>query len=117
MKADITFRGMDHSEALEQYAVKYLTKFKKYFGKEDPDSIFIHVIVEGHLTHRMYSCETRIKSKHFNLVAKRESADMYALIDEVMHIMERELQTAKQKIVDDIRKRKKGCDLLEDIDL
>ncbi len=108
MKADMTFRGMEHSEAMEHYAAKYLTKFKKYFGKEEPDSIFIHIIFEGHLNHHMYTCEVRIKSPHFDLIAKREGAEMYPAIDEVMHIMERELQVAKQRIVDDIRKRKKA---------
>ncbi len=108
MKADMTFRGIDPSQAMEQYAAKYLTKFKKYLGKEEPDSIFVHVVFEGNLNHHMFSCEVRIKSNHFNLIAKREGAEMYPIIDEVMHIMERELQVEKQRIVDDIRKRKKA---------
>ena len=108
MQADMTFRGIDSSVAMEQYAAKYLTKFKKYFGKEEPDSIFVHVVFEGSLNHHIFSCEVRIKSPHFDLIAKREGKEMYSVIDEVMHIMERELQVAKLRIVDDIRKRPKA---------
>lgn len=109
MIADMTFRGMDASEAMEQYAAKYLTKFKKYFGKEDPASIFVEVIFDGKLNHHVYSCEVRIKTKLFNLISKREGADMYPLIDEVMKIMGNELKTEKQRIVDDVRKKTKCC--------
>ncbi|MCX5924162.1 MAG: ribosome-associated translation inhibitor RaiA [Candidatus Dependentiae bacterium] len=107
MEANMTFRGMESSQAMEQYAAKYLTKFKKYFGKEEPDSIFVSVIFEGKLNHHIYSCEVRIKAPHFDLVAKREGAEMYPLIDETMKVMEKELQNKKQRIVDDLRKKKK----------
>ncbi|MFA5999141.1 MAG: ribosome-associated translation inhibitor RaiA [Candidatus Babeliales bacterium] len=107
MQADMTFRGMEPSQAMEQYAAKYLTKFKKYFGKEEPDSIFVSVVFEGQLNHHIYACEVRIKTPHFDVQVKRESADMYELIDETMKIVEQELQKTKQRFVDDLRKKKK----------
>jgi len=107
MNANMTFRGMDSSEAMEQYAAKYLTKLKKYLGKEEPDSVFVSVVFEGKLNHHMYVCEVRIKTPHFDVQVKKEGADMYPLIDETMKIVEQELQNKKQRNVDDLRKRKK----------
>ena len=107
MKADITFRGMEHTDAIEQYVAKNLAKFKKYFGKEDPEATFIHVVLDGQLKHAIYNVEIRVKSPHFDLVAQREGTKMYPLIDEVSHIMEAELEKAKRKLIDDIQHRDK----------
>lgn len=108
MKLEIVFRGTDPSDAMEKYVIKYVKKFKKYVAKQDPESTFVHVVLEGKLNHHLYMVEVRLKSQLFNLVAKRDGADMYALIDETMHVMERELQKHKQRVVDDIKKRTKG---------
>ncbi len=107
MKVDVTFRNMQHTPAIEEYVAKNVVKFEKYVGKYDPAATFVHVILDGHFKHHKYDAEVRVKTPAFNLVANREGADMYPLIDEVMHIMEKQLQNAKQELVDDLRKRKK----------
>lgn len=104
MKVDVIFRGMDHTTAIEEYILKNIEKFKKYFGKENPEATFVHIVLEGNHNHHMYMVEIRVKTPHFNLIAKRENHEMYSLIDEVVHIMERELKNAKEKITDDIHK-------------
>lgn len=109
MQLSVVFRGMEPSVAIEQYAAKYLEKFKKYCGQENPDTIFVQIILEGNHNHKMMMVEVNIKTNHFNSQVKREGHDMYSLIDEAMHVMERELQQEKQKRVDDIRQRKKCC--------
>jgi ribosomal subunit interface protein len=108
MELEIVFRGMEPSEALEKYVSKYFSKFKKYFGKEDPSSIFLNIVLEGHFTHHINIVEARVKTQHFDVIAKREGPEMYPLVDEVMHIVEQDLRKAKQRKVDDLRKRKKG---------
>lgn len=107
MELKMTFRGMDHTDAIEEYVVKNLTKFKKYLGKEDPDATFLHVILEGNHNHDIYEIEMRLKSPHFDIVVEREAHKMYPLIDEVVHIMERELKDSKEKFIDSIQKAKK----------
>jgi ribosomal subunit interface protein len=109
MKLDIIFRGTEPSDAMEKYVIKYVEKFKKYLSKQDPDSTFVHVVLEGHFNHHMMMVEVRLKSQHFDVVVQREGADMYPLIDETMKVMEQELQRQKQRVVDDLRKRKKCC--------
>lgn len=107
MKVDITFRNMEHTQAIEDYVSKYVNKFSKYLSKEDPRATFVHVLLDGHFKHHKYDAEVRVKTPNYELIANREGKDMYPLIDEVMHIMERELQSAKQEMVDNVRKRVK----------
>ncbi|MBM17973.1 MAG: ribosomal subunit interface protein [Epsilonproteobacteria bacterium] len=107
MKVDFDFRGMMHTQAIQDYINKNIEKFKKYFGKEDPDATFVHVTLLGKENHDIYRVEIRVKTPHFDLIAERENHDMYPLIDEVVHIMERELKDAKEKFLDSIQKAKK----------
>ncbi len=109
MELEIVFRGTEPSQAMEAYVIKYGKKFKKYLGKQDENSVFLHVVLEGHFNHHMYMVEVRLKSQEFNLVVQREGKDMYPLIDETMHVMEQELSKAKQKHVDAVKQRKKCC--------
>lgn len=109
MEYDIIFLEMEPSEAIKNYVGKYIEKFKKYLHREDPDSVFIHVVLNGKFNHHLMSVEVRVKAKHLNLIMKKEGHDMYPLIDETMKAMENELQKKKERIVDDLRKRKKCC--------
>ncbi len=109
MKFDMIFREMEPSVAMKNYVNKYVEKFQKYMHKEDPDSVFIHVVLDGKFNHHMMAAEVRVKSSNFDLVVKKEGKDMYPLIDETMKIMEQELQNKKERLIDDLRKRKKCC--------
>lgn len=98
---------MSHTPAMEDRVQKYMPKFEKYLGKDNPEATFVHVILDGHLDHHLYTAEVRVKTPHFNLVVNRAGKDMYPLIDEIMHIMEEQLQQAKQKVVDKLKKNTK----------
>lgn len=104
MQADLTFRGMEPTDAIEDFVKKNIVKFKKYLGKEDPDATFIHVVLEGNHNHNIYTVEIRVKTPHFNVVAEREGKDMYPLIDETVKVMDRELEKAKNKLLDSMQK-------------
>lgn len=104
MKIDVTFRNMEHTVAIEDHVQKHASKFAKYLAKENPEATFIHVVLDGQLKHHKYNAEVRVKTPHYNLVVNREGKDMYPLIDEVMHIMEEQLQQAKRKMVDSLKK-------------
>lgn len=104
MQADLTFRGMDPTDAIEAHVAKNIKKFKKYLGKEDPDATFIHIVLEGNHNHDIYKVEIRVKTPNFDLIASREGKDMYPLIDETVHVMDRELERAKTKLIDSVQK-------------
>ena len=115
MELNIVFKDMDRTEAIEEYVLKNVEKFKKYLGKEDPEATFVHVVFQGKKGHEfgknkqgIYKVEIRVKTPHFDLIVDRENNnEMYSLIDEVVHIMERKLQDAKEKFLDSIHKVKK----------
>ncbi len=109
MKLEMIFRGTEPSAAVENYVIKYVEKFKKYMHKQDPESAFVHVVLEGHHNHHMMSVEVRIKSQDFDIIMKKEGQEMYPLIDATMKAVENELQKKKQRSVDDLRQRKKCC--------
>ncbi|MBI2344939.1 HPF/RaiA family ribosome-associated protein [Candidatus Dependentiae bacterium] len=109
MKIEIIFRGTESSVAMENYVTKYVEKFKKYLHQQDPDSIFVHVVLEGKHNHHIMSVEVRVKSQAIDVTMKKEGHDMYPLIDETMKSVENELQRKKERLVDDIKHRKKCC--------
>lgn len=109
MQLSVVFRGMEPSGAVEKYAAKYLEKFKKYCGQENPDTIFVQLILEGQHNKKIMTVFVSIKTNNFDINVKKEGHDMYSLIDEAMHVMEQQLQQEKQKRVDDMRQRKKCC--------
>lgn len=109
MKLEMIFRGTEPSVAIEKYVIKYAEKLKKYMHKEDPESTFVHVVLEGQHNHHIMSVEVRIKSQNFDIIVKKDGHDMYPLIDETMKVVEHDLSKAKQRLVDDLKKRKKCC--------
>ena len=109
MKLEMIFRGTEPSAAVENYVIKYVEKFKKYMHKEDPESAFVHVVLEGHHNHHIMSVEVRIKSQHFDIVMKKDGQDMYTLIDATMKAVENEPRKEKERFVDEIKHRKKCC--------
>ena len=107
MKVNYTFRGMDHTQAIEDYVAKNVVKLEKYLGKEDPDATFFHVTLEGQAKHNVYKFDIRIKSPNFDVIVKKEGSEMYPLIDEAIRTMEIDLRRAKEKLLDSIQKRDK----------
>lgn len=109
MKFEIIFRETEPSVAMEKYVAKYVEKFQKYLHQQDPDSVFIHVVLEGKHNHHIMAVEVRVKSQAIQVTMKKEGHDMYPLIDETMKAVENELQRKKERLVDDVKHRKKCC--------
>jgi ribosome hibernation promoting factor len=93
MHFSVTFRHMDATEPLKEYAVEKLHKIHKYF----PDPIQAHVVLstEKHLHH----ADVNI-TLHNGIVLKgRETTeDMYSSVDLVMAKLERQVRKYKERI-------------------
>jgi len=93
MHLSVTFRHMDATDPLKEYAVEKLHKIRKYF----PDPIQAHVVLstEKHLHH----ADVYI-TLHNGIVLKgRESTeDMYSSVDLVMAKIERQVRKYKERI-------------------
>lgn len=99
MNIRITFRGMDHSVAIENYATKAADTLTKYLEKE-PEPVFMDVILEAHKQHAHHKVECRLNSKNFHFIIDREGSDLYQEIDHVMKIAKEEIKKIKDKMLD-----------------
>lgn len=105
MQKKITFRSMDHSDAIENHAYEKLAKLDKFF-KREPSPIIIEMVLEAHREQHYFIAELKVNSTHYDLVSKTEGNDMYSMIDEAVHKMVKEISRKKEKMVHDLHQQK-----------
>ena len=98
MQKKITFRSMDHSDAIERYAFEKIAKLDKFF-KREPSPIVINIVLEAHRVHHYFIAELKVKSLHYDFVARAEGSDMYSMIDDTVHKMVKDISRKKEKLV------------------
>src|ERR1700748_493092 len=94
MQLSVTFRHMDSTDALRDYASEKIERIKKYF----PDPIKAHVVL---ICDRGYNHTADVMlTLHNGLVIKgiETTEDMYSSIDLVMAKIERQVRRYKEKI-------------------
>lgn len=106
MNKKINFRGLDHSEALDNHIHQQLEKVEALLENE-PTPITIDVTVEYHDTHAHNKVIAHVSTPHFKCHADHEGPDVYAEINEVIDRLYTQLKTQKEKLVD---LHKQGCD-------
>lgn len=99
MNIRIAFRGMDHSNAIENYANKELEKLTKFLHKE-PEPIYFDLVLTADHQRSHHEVELRVNSKHFHLMAQREGKDLYQELEHVVKIMSKEIKKHKEKALD-----------------
>lgn len=101
MHKRITFRGMDHSVAIEQYAEKQLAKIMDFLANE-PTPIYVDLVLEPSKAREHHDIELRVKSPHYDLISSYEhtGTDFYDALDRVIDVMYRKLLDEKKKHVD-----------------
>lgn len=96
MKLSVTFRHMEATEAIKEYAREKVERIKKYF----PDPISAHLVFS---TERGYqhAADVNIQLHNGIAIAGREvTEDMYSSIDLVMAKIERQVRRYKERIRD-----------------
>jgi putative sigma-54 modulation protein len=94
MQFSVTFRHMEATDAIKEYAREKVDRVKKYF----PDPIMVHVVLS---TERGYQHAADVNIQlHNGLVIKghETTEDMYSSIDLVMAKIERQVRRYKEKI-------------------
>ena len=94
MQLSVTFRHMDATDAIKEYAREKVERIRKYF----PDPIKAHVVLS---CDRGYNHNADVMiTLHNGLVIKGEETteDMYSSIDLVMAKIERQVRRYKEKI-------------------
>lgn len=92
MKVTVTFRHMDASDPIRDYATEKVQRLEKYLTAP----IEVHVILE--VVKFMHRVEVDVHAKGVHLSADETTADMYAAIDKVADKIERQAQKHKEQI-------------------
>jgi putative sigma-54 modulation protein len=89
MNISITFRQMDASDAIREYATGKLAKLQRFLRRPLIGKVTVSIDRRKHVV------EARISSGGEHLEAHEVSDDMYASIDQVMSKLERQIRGAK----------------------
>jgi putative sigma-54 modulation protein len=92
MQLNITFRNLDPSDALKEYAKEKVERVHKYLDRAGGAHVVLSL--ERHLHH----ADITIQSGAFLLRGREKSEDMYASIDLAMDKIERQLRRYKEKL-------------------
>lgn len=104
METKFTFRHMEHSSVIEDYANKQLSKVYEFLSNER-EPVNIDLIFEPSKVHAHHSVELLVKSPRYDLVAQREGPEFYDLIDKVVDIMYDNLREEKRREIDERKMR------------
>lgn len=94
MQIDITFKNMESSDALKDYAFKRLSKMERYIDRTGEAHIVLSIEKRRHIADVTFTVDGAL----INAVEITE--DLYAAIDMVMDKLERQIKKHKQKIQD-----------------
>jgi putative sigma-54 modulation protein len=119
MQLSTTFRHMEASQAVREYAEEKLDKFKKYFSRE---LVGAHAVFSVERNHN-HTAEFSLTLPNGLAVQARETTeDMYSSIDLAVARIERQVRKWKDKIRDhkphgdagfSVRERVLGAEALE----
>lgn len=107
MHKRITFRNMEHSDVLKEYADKQLDKVVRFLGNERTP-IYIDLVFEPSKIHEHHRIELRVKSPNYDLISNYEfkGDPFYDVLDRVIDVMYNRLREKKQLLKKD---RVKTC--------
>lgn len=92
MQTDITFKNIDSSDALRDYAVKRLSKMDKYIDR----TAEAHVVLS--VEKRRHKADVTLLADGTAINAVEITEDLYAAIDTVMDKLERQIKKHKEKL-------------------
>jgi ribosomal subunit interface protein len=104
METKFTFRHMEASTVIEDYANRQLSKVYEFLTNER-EPIYIEVTFSPSKVHAHHDVELLVKSPHYDLIAQREGPEFYDLIDKVVDIMYHNLHEEKRKKIDERKMR------------
>ncbi len=102
MHKHVTFRNMDHSPVMEEYANKQMERIEKFLTTER-SPIYILLILEPSKIHAHHRVELRVKSPRFHIITKYEGPNFYEVLDRVIDVTYNDLLNGKAEYKDDIK--------------
>lgn len=102
MSIQVTFKHLDSSEQLKQYAEKRLEKLLRFCPADESLEMFVTLSVDKF----RHIAEVNIKGKNMRISALEQSDDMYASIDNVLEKLEVQVKKAADKLKEKHRGQK-----------
>jgi len=92
MQLSVSFRNLDPSDHLKNYAETRLTRIKKYM--EEP--IEVHVVLS--VQKFRHTADVTINANGIKIKAQEETGDLYSAIDLVMDKIEKQIKRQREKL-------------------
>ena len=93
MQVSVTFRHVESTEALKDYAVE---KVSRTCGKYLRDPLDAHVVLS--VVKQRHLAEINVRAKHFDISAHERTQDLYSAIDLATDKLEAQLRKHKDRI-------------------
>jgi putative sigma-54 modulation protein len=97
VQVSVTFRHMDASEPLRDYAVE---KVERVVAKYLKNAVETHVILDANRHRQHNTAEINIHAANFDISAHAENSDLYAGVDLALSKVEAQLRKHKDRIND-----------------
>jgi putative sigma-54 modulation protein len=97
LKVSVTFRHMEASDALRDYAVEKIERVVTKYLKNATEA---HVILDSTRHRQVFMAEINIHASNFDISAHCDNADLYAAIDFATDKVEAQLRKHKDRIND-----------------
>jgi ribosome hibernation promoting factor len=94
MQISVSFRNVDPSEHLRDYAENRMTRLKKYVD----EPIEIHLVLS--IQKFIHSADVTIAANGIKIKAQEETGDLYSAIDMVLDKVEKQIKRQREKIKD-----------------
>lgn len=104
MDKRVTFKGIEHSAAVENYANDQMSKVLEFLSNER-SPVYIDLMFKPSKLRAHHFVELRVKSPNYELISSYEGTSFYDTIDRVVDVMYHELHEHKKKLDD----KKKTC--------
>jgi ribosome-associated translation inhibitor RaiA len=99
MNKRITFRGMDHSQPMEDYANEQLARIEQFLASEKTPQYINLVFMPSHV-HAHHHVELHVTTPNYERFVSYEGADFYAVLDRVIDTMYLALHEDKDRHVE-----------------
>jgi len=97
LQVSVTFRHMDASDALRDYAIEKVGRIAAKYLK---NAVEAHVILVSHRHRQQNTAEINIHAAGFDISAHADNSDLYAAIDFATDKVEAQLRKHKDRIND-----------------
>ncbi len=91
MQVMVTFRRIEPSDGLRQYAEEKMQRVHKYLRRPIDAHVILSVLKHRHIA------EVQVSANHLNITATEETDDLYSAIDLAMSKLERQIKKRVSK--------------------